>query len=138
MDKKELCYETIDKMKHPSDMYADIRQIEYQMQKNIHDLVWSNGRKKGDKYILSLYNKYWQNYALIIYNGKKIELTKAIIVNPEGCQCQGHIYFEDKDKNKYSFGFNSLIHQEFNIYSHIYHMINIKNRKEAMKKSKVA
>lgn len=121
--------EDIDVMRNPNFYYEDIKTIEDTMARCIHSLICGNGKKVKDNYVLNLYNKSWGAYCKIIDNGGNcLQIKKAIVINPQDCQIMGHIFLEDTDGKRYEF--SRLYHQEMNVYSHIYHLIKQRRRKE--------
>jgi len=110
-------------MEEPAVYYDRIKSIESTMEDNIHDLIWQYGKEVNGDYEISLWNKKWASYCKIRDNNNNlVVLRKAKILCPDKCQVRGHLFFQTEKSETISF--INLNHQEFNVYSHIYRIID--------------
>jgi len=105
----------------PIEYFDKIHSLESEMELNIHNLVWKYGKKKETR---KYGTQYSLNVNIVINDSKGItkRIRKITISNPEKCQRMGHLWLTDENKNDY--GFNELVHQEFNVYSGVFNQIN--------------
>lgn len=119
----------VNALQAPNSYYYEIKRLEEEMTDHIHDLVWKYGKKVGDNYEMSTWDKHLRRYCLI-NDGEEVKtITKCIVLSPEKCQVRGHLMLQT-DKGETT-SFISLSHQEFNVYSQIYRIamdIDTENR----------
>lgn len=122
MEKEKQHLELVKVLKSPTLFFDEIMTIESDMRRNIHSLVLEYGKKVKGNYVINTYNKHWGNYCLVTNsNGENVAIKQVVILNPESAQVMGHIILKGKDGEDYDF--IRLTHQEFNVYSHLYHLI---------------
>lgn len=108
---------TFKEMQTPLDFLNTIYGLEYQIQNNIHDLIWQYGKLVNDgDYEISLYDRHIKSYCQVrSRKGEPIKLKKAKILCPAQCQVRGHLLLVTTDDKLLSF--LDLNHQEYNVYA---------------------